>query len=207
MADENTSTDKNTSTTDEKPAKKPATRTRKATPAKSKATASKSTARKSASAKTPQRKSPARKAPAAKAGASPTATRSKSAQPKAGTKAASAKATPKSSASAKAKPDSQTESAPNPKDRDDFSEDSLSLGRDILLARTCYMVMFGFLGWLATVVGLGLAVVHLILTAVRGEPNAELARLLKVLGDYVADVFAYLSFETDTKPFPLDEDD
>lgn len=68
------------------------------------------------------------------------------------------------------------------------------------------MVLFGFLGWLATVVGLTAAVLHLLYVAITGRKNEDVMVFLSDVGTYVRDIFAYLSFATDKKPFPLDEE-
>lgn len=68
------------------------------------------------------------------------------------------------------------------------------------------MLLFGFLGWLAMSTGFTLAALQFLLLLITGKHNETIQSIVVLLGRYVGEVMDYLSFKTDTLPFPLGSD-
>lgn len=74
-----------------------------------------------------------------------------------------------------------------------------------LLARVLYMVLFGFvLSLLGTLVGV-VAIVQLVLRIATGRPEAALARFGAGVGRYASQVVEFLTFASETLPFPFSD--
>ncbi len=72
-----------------------------------------------------------------------------------------------------------------------------------LFVRAMYMLLFALVLWaLCWTVWVG-AVVQFVLRLVNARPNAELVRLGAVLGRYVRQIVEFLTFATETVPYPL----
>jgi Domain of unknown function (DUF4389) len=77
-----------------------------------------------------------------------------------------------------------------------------SQGRE-LLARLLYMIVFGLAFWVSSIL-LGLAAILQLLTvAFTGARNDNLTSFGGALAEYVRAVVRYLTFVTDTPPFPF----
>ncbi len=74
------------------------------------------------------------------------------------------------------------------------------------LKRGVFMLFFGFLGWLAVSTGFALAALQFVVLLITGKPNDTIQSIIVILGRYVGEVMDYLSFKTDTTPFPLGND-
>lgn len=74
------------------------------------------------------------------------------------------------------------------------------------LKRGAFMLFFGFLGWLAVSTGFALAALQFVVLLITGKHNDTIQSIIVLLGRYVSEVMDYLSFKTDTKPFPLESD-
>ena len=72
-----------------------------------------------------------------------------------------------------------------------------------ILTRAVFMIAFGALSSLAMSVAFSLAFINMLVLIVTGEANTQLTSLTQNLGKYVAEVFDYLSQNTEEKPFPL----
>ncbi|NVJ99621.1 MAG: DUF4389 domain-containing protein [Alphaproteobacteria bacterium] len=210
-------------TEDKKTATKPAPR--KKAPAK--AAAAKPAARKTAAKKTTT-------ATKAKSAAKPKAApkKSTSSTKKAAPKRAPAKeATPKAAAAKASDAPSKAEdvlenaqetastteapyaSEDTPSGKDSSSFDADKFSRELkdkdwaaYALRGAFMLLFGFLAWIAISFNFVLAGLQFIMLVLTGEPNEFLRKTIMVLGRYIVDVMQYLSFESDDRPFPLGKD-
>ncbi|TNE62042.1 MAG: DUF4389 domain-containing protein [Alphaproteobacteria bacterium] len=71
------------------------------------------------------------------------------------------------------------------------------------LVRGLFMLLFGFLAWVAVMFSFVLAAVQFVVLVIAGSPNGQITRAIVTLGNYIAEVMAYLSFKSDDRPFPL----
>ncbi len=69
--------------------------------------------------------------------------------------------------------------------------------------RVAYIITFGVLGWLAFGAAITMTVIQVIITILLGAPNETLQSWVSTIGKYLAEVFEYVSWNTDDKPFPL----
>lgn len=69
--------------------------------------------------------------------------------------------------------------------------------------RVAYIITFGVLGWLAFGAAITMTVIQVVITILLGAPNETLQSWVSTIGKYLAEVFEYISWNTDEKPFPL----
>lgn len=69
--------------------------------------------------------------------------------------------------------------------------------------RLAYIITFGVLGWLAFGAAITMTIIQVIITVLLGAPNKTLQSWVCAIGKYLAEVFEYVSWRTDEKPFPL----
>ena len=75
-----------------------------------------------------------------------------------------------------------------------------------IITRAFWMLLFGFMGWIAIVAGFSLSVVQLVVSIVTNEPNETIGKLIAGIGEFLRQVFSFLSFETEKQPFPFGAD-
>jgi len=71
--------------------------------------------------------------------------------------------------------------------------------------RVLYMLVVGLIAYLALMVVWVLILVQFLVTLVTANPSGTLASVCRSIGLYVAQVFAFISFQSDAKPFPFDD--
>lgn len=76
-------------------------------------------------------------------------------------------------------------------------------GDEALWVRMLFMVGFWFLGNLAFSISIFLGALQFVVILVRGEANAELKTFSRNLIQFVWQCLAYVTFNQDEKPFPL----
>ncbi len=178
-----------TSTTAKKaPVKKTAT---KASAAKSTGAAKKTTARKTTSA-------------TAKKTTAPEAAKPSEAE-EAKEEIADAKTSEESKMNEKTATADQTSNNESANSKEDIIETLKDRDWTDILTRGLLMILFGFLGWAALVIGFALSFVQFIVSIVTEEPNPTLGKAVSGIGKFLTQVFNFLSFETDEKPFPLSD--
>lgn len=69
--------------------------------------------------------------------------------------------------------------------------------------RVAYIITFGVLGWLAFGAAITMTIIQVVITVLLGAPNETLQGWVSAIGKYLAEVFEYISWNTDEKPFPL----
>ena len=69
--------------------------------------------------------------------------------------------------------------------------------------RVAYIITFGVLGWLAFGAAITMTIIQVVITVLLGAPNETLQSWVCAIGKYLAEVFEYVSWRTDEKPFPL----
>lgn len=69
--------------------------------------------------------------------------------------------------------------------------------------RVAYIITFGVLGWLAFGAAITMTIIQVVITVLLGAPNETLQNWVSAIGKYLAEVFEYISWSTDEKPFPL----
>ena len=69
--------------------------------------------------------------------------------------------------------------------------------------RVAYIITFGVLGWIAFGAAITMTIIQVIITVLLGAPNETLQNWVSAIGKYLAEVFEYISWNTDEKPFPL----
>ena len=181
-----------------------------------KKTAKKATKPKATAAK---KTSVSKKAPAKKKTAAPKATVKKTAVKKTATKKTAPKAakakTPEpekvtantTDASAGANEQTTTHEA-SYQSRSDTTENTfpgLDKDRDwqSFALRVAYIITFGVLGWIAFGAAITMTIIQVVITILLGSPNETLQSWVSAIGKYLAEVFEYISWNTDEKPFPL----
>lgn len=174
---------------------------------KAAAAAKKNTAKKSTTAK----KTPARKPVSAK---KTTAAKKSSASAKAPKPDANTKPTPKETVQAHtstaADNDStfQEETANQSSARETMENTFPGLDKDrdwqSLAIRVLYIAAFGVLGWLAFLAAIVMTAIQVVLTILLGTPNETLQSWVCSIGKYLSEVFEYISWRTEERPFPLD---
>ena len=69
--------------------------------------------------------------------------------------------------------------------------------------RVLYMVLFAVIFWILVWVLAVTAVLQLVLRLVNGRPHQELARFGAALGRYAREVIEFLTFATESVPYPF----
>lgn len=85
----------------------------------------------------------------------------------------------------------------------EFTQDNLDRGD--IWKRGLYMVLFSLLYGVAEVVLSMLVLVQFVIVLVTGSANQQLLRLGGSLARYSREVFTYLTFNSETQPFPMSE--
>lgn len=91
-------------------------------------------------------------------------------------------------------------------DADDIRRELKDKDWAAVALRGAFMLLFGFLAWIAISVSFLLAGLQFIMLVLTGGPNEFLRKVIMVLGRYIVDVMQFLSFESDERPFPLGKD-
>ncbi len=86
---------------------------------------------------------------------------------------------------------------------DTTSPSATPTAREALASRALHMLLFAVVFWLLCWVVALTAIVQLALRVFGDAPNAELQRFGSSLARLAGQVIAYLSFASDTLPFPL----
>lgn len=202
------------------PAKKPATRKAAAKKPAARKTAAKTTTAKT-SAKTAAKK-PATRKTAAKKPATPrkTTTRKPSSAAAAKSETSAAEEIKVDAAPSPEAADTPqgTDAGPNnfsqgdagqsgnAFDADEFRREFKQKDWAAYALRGAFMILFGFLAWVAISVNFLLSGLQFIMLILTGGPNEFIRKTIMVLGRYIVDVMQYLSFESDDRPFPLGKD-
>ena len=71
--------------------------------------------------------------------------------------------------------------------------------------RGLFMCLYLALIWLASMVGLFVVVLGFFWVLFTGEKNSQLQQVGQSIASYLYEVVRYLTFNTDTKPFPFGE--
>ena len=69
--------------------------------------------------------------------------------------------------------------------------------------RVCYMLLYGLCAAIAECLLLAVVLFQLLLKLFTGAPNARLLTLGQGLGVYLYQIFQYLSFNSEYRPYPL----
>ena len=72
--------------------------------------------------------------------------------------------------------------------------------------RLLFMIFFAIVFNVAALIGALIVVTGFLFVLLTGEPNKKLKRAGQVLAIYLADIVSYLTYNTDTRPFPFDTD-
>ena len=72
--------------------------------------------------------------------------------------------------------------------------------------RLLYMLIFGLLYAVSRVVVFAVVILQALWLLFTGEPNPRLTAAGQSLATYTYQLVCYLSFASDTRPFPIDED-
>ncbi len=72
-----------------------------------------------------------------------------------------------------------------------------------VLCRIGFTLLFGVIGWLSLFVFAVVVLVQFGFLLITGELNKNLKAFNGELGDYLADIIKYVSFQKDKKPFPF----
>ncbi len=75
--------------------------------------------------------------------------------------------------------------------------------RNVLLLRVAYTLGFAVLAWALLWFSFALAALQLIVTAVAGQRNPQLADFGSRLGAWMREILRYLTGASDVAPFPL----
>ncbi|MCJ9428983.1 DUF4389 domain-containing protein [Kordiimonas marina] len=174
-------------------------------PKKKAAPRKRTTTAKKPAAKTTAKTSTAKKAAPKKSAAKPKAAAAKA------TGATAKAATPPEAEAPKAEaPKAESASADSAAASHTISEDAQEFIAELkekdwgtYLVRGIFMLVFGFLSWLAISFCFLLAGIQFVILILTGGPNDVVTKAIMTAGNYIADVMAYLSFKTDERPFPL----
>lgn len=69
--------------------------------------------------------------------------------------------------------------------------------------RLIFAVLFSLIAWFAFWIALGLALIQFIYVAIERRPNEELKAVTRNIAQYLREVFSYITFARDEKPFPF----
>ncbi|MBI1239917.1 MAG: DUF4389 domain-containing protein [Alphaproteobacteria bacterium] len=69
--------------------------------------------------------------------------------------------------------------------------------------RLIFAVLFSLIAWFAFWIALGLALIQFIYVAIERRPNEELKAVTRNIAQYLREVFGYITFARDEKPFPF----
>jgi len=198
------------STADEAPKSTKASKTA----ATKSAAVKKTTARKTAAKKPAAQKTTAKKSASAKT-PKPVTARKTSAKKTATRKPTASKSAPQAEAQSEKQAQDATSEESSMSDKEftaatDEAEkffDELK-GRDwsSLIQHGVFLIVFGFLGWWAMHAILILATINFVISLLQGERVDTLSNLTSRLGNYIADIAAYLGQESKQRPFPLGKD-
>ena len=72
--------------------------------------------------------------------------------------------------------------------------------------RFLFMVFYAIAFNVAAMVGILIVVTGFFVVLVTGQPNDKLQRAGQVLATFLSDIVRYLTYNTETKPFPFDSD-
>ncbi len=72
--------------------------------------------------------------------------------------------------------------------------------------RFLFMVFFMIAFNVAAMVGLLVVVTGFVIVLFTGEPNDKLRKAGQVIATFLSDIVRYLTYNTETKPFPFDSD-
>lgn len=72
-----------------------------------------------------------------------------------------------------------------------------------LLVRILYMLVFGFIFWLTGTVLAVITILQLVLVLFTRQRNTNLIKAGNALARYCAQIIRFLTFATDTPPFPF----
>ena len=72
--------------------------------------------------------------------------------------------------------------------------------------RFLFMVFFAIAFNVAALVGTLIVVTGFVVVLITGQPNDKLQRAGQVLATFLSDIVRYLTYNTETKPFPFDSD-
>ena len=75
--------------------------------------------------------------------------------------------------------------------------------RNAMLLRLAYTLGFAVLAWALLWFSFALTVLQIIVTAVAGQRNPQLADFGSKLGSWMRDILRYLTGASDVRPFPL----
>lgn len=74
------------------------------------------------------------------------------------------------------------------------------------LFRLLFMVLFGFTAWCSLILVFTVSALNFAVTIIQNKPNPSLSKFCMLLGIYIKDIVHYLSYTSDTLPFPLGKD-
>ncbi len=126
-------------------------------------------------------------------------------------KPATKKAATKKATAAKVAPEAAKEQSQQSTSKETISETvenvfpGLDKDRDwsSFVLRITYIIAFGVLGWIAFGAAITMTGIQVVITVLLGAPNKTLQSWVSAIGRYLAEVFEYVSWNTDEKPFPL----
>jgi len=75
--------------------------------------------------------------------------------------------------------------------------------RNALLLRLAYTLGFAILAWAVLWFAFALTVLQLVVTAVAGQRNPQLAEFGSKIGSWMREIMRFLTAASDTPPFPL----
>ncbi len=76
-------------------------------------------------------------------------------------------------------------------------------GREKGVSRALYTILYLIIGRLISMVLFVIAITQFIYTWVSGEPNDKILQFSERLAEYTKQLVAYVSFNTDEKPWPV----
>ena len=72
--------------------------------------------------------------------------------------------------------------------------------------RLVFMLIMGLLLWIGMIVGICVVVLQFFWVLFTGETKKELSAVGRQLGEYAREVFLYMTYNTEERPFPFDRD-
>ncbi len=78
---------------------------------------------------------------------------------------------------------------------------------DAIWLRLAYMAGYALIGYVVFWLTMATAALQFVVTVVRGAPHPDLIDLSKRLSTYLGQLFGFLTFQTDERPFPFEGTD
>ena len=101
---------------------------------------------------------------------------------------------------------SRTDHSDDPYSAENLAADFKEKDWKEVFVRAAFTVFYVFAGWIAIALGFTFTVIQFLIHLVTGHPNDVVKNAILCIGQYIGDIAAYVSFDSDERPFPFGKD-